>query len=97
MTQDKTGQVLSFGESIEITSKPGTYKGIRYQRMHIGPDIWITVHEDGRIGIGSYTRAFALTFMMRSKGGSSALISTQPLTNAELSEELPPHEAQPST
>jgi hypothetical protein len=85
-------QPLTFGEPVEITSKPGTYKGIRNQRVRLGHDVWVTVHEDGRIGLASNTQAFALTFLIHGKDGSHAMLSTKAITGAEPSGEAPPED-----
>jgi hypothetical protein len=91
MTHDSDDQQpLTFGEPVKITSKPGTYKGIRNQRVRLGNDVWATVHEDGRIGLASNSQAFTLTFLIHGKDGSHAMLSTQPIATAEPSEEPPP-------
>jgi hypothetical protein len=74
---------LSFGQPMTITSEPGQYKGVRHQRVRLGPDMWITVHEDGRLTLGSYTHAFTVTYLHQHKQGAGVSLSTRPILAAE--------------
>jgi hypothetical protein len=81
---------------LEVTTEPGTYKGVRSQRVRVrigySPDgqpleAWLTVHEDGRLTLGSYSHGFRLEYLTNHRTGSSVSLSTYPLAAAG---ELPP-------
>jgi hypothetical protein len=40
-----------------ITSENGARNGVRYQRYRITDDVWVNVHEDGRVRVTSYDYA----------------------------------------
>jgi hypothetical protein len=68
-----------WGVPIEIGSVPGTRKGVRSQRFPVAPQVWVTVHEDGRITLGSYHRHLRLTALVNSGDGSTLTITTEPI------------------
>jgi hypothetical protein len=69
-----------WGVPIEIMSEPATRKGVRSQRFRVSPDVWVTVHEDGRIGLGSYTHHLRVDALVNAAGGSTLTIVTGPIS-----------------
>jgi hypothetical protein len=74
---------------VHLTTEPGKYAGTRYQRVRVripampgGPvDAWITVHEDGRLTLGSNTHTFHPDTLMQGKEPTLGL-STRPIAPA---------------
>jgi hypothetical protein len=74
---------LTFGEPVEIATEPSTYRGVRSQRVRFGSDLWATVHEDGRLTLGSYSLRFRVDALLNSRGGATLAVSTEPIAAAE--------------
>ncbi len=83
MTSSTGGEPLTFGEPVTITSEPGQYKGVRSQRFRVRPDVWLTVHEDGRLTLGSYSQAFTVTYLHQHKQGAGVSLTTHPIAKTE--------------
>lgn len=80
-------QVQVWGVPVEIMSEPGTRKGIRSQRYRVSPDVWVTVHEDGRITFGSYTRHLTVQALINAKGGSALTVTTTSISTTTAAED----------
>ena len=75
---------LTFGEPVTIRTEPGTYRGVRSQRVRFGPDLWATVHEDGRVTLGSYSLRFRLDALLSGRDGATLSLSTEPIAAADV-------------
>ncbi len=88
MTSNSTPP-LTYGEPVTITTEPGKYAGVRSQRVRLGPDAWVTVHEDGRLTLSSYTHRFVLTYLHEHGTGAGVSLRLEPLA----AQDAPPAEA----
>ncbi len=80
---------LTYGEPVTITTEPGKYAGVRSQRVRLGPEAWITVHEDGRLTLTSYTHRFILTYLHEHQTEAGLSLGLEPLAG----QAAPPPEA----
>ncbi|MGY2082027.1 hypothetical protein [Modestobacter sp. SYSU DS0657] len=101
MAADQTDtNEFDYTSPVTVSSTPGQRLGVRHQRFRITPDLSITVFENGRVRIGSYSLALNITSLFNTKDGTGLDIRTAPIAAVEAAVEAggfderngPPHE-----